>query len=43
MQDGKILAIGNDKKLYTRDNLNSGWVKAPDQGGHVDAIAIMPV
>ena len=24
-----------DAKLYTRANLNSGWVKAPDVGGQV--------
>ncbi len=42
VSDGIILAIGMDNKLYTRNNLNSSWVKAPDKGGSVKGIAIMP-
>ena len=35
-----ILGIGTDSKLWTRDNLNASWVKAPDKGGQVKSISI---
>jgi hypothetical protein len=41
MQDGRILGIGTDQKLYTRAHLNSSWVPAPDKGGEVTSITIM--
>jgi uncharacterized protein YuzE len=36
-----ILAIGTDEKLYTRDNLSAGWIKAPDKGGAVTRVTMM--
>ena len=36
-----IIAIGTNKKLYTRANLDSSWIKAPDKGGLVTGITIM--
>ena len=41
MQDGTILGIALDGSLVTRSGLNAKWVKTPDMGGQMKAVAIM--
>jgi hypothetical protein len=41
MQDGTILGIALDGSLVTRSGLNAKWVKTPDIGGQMKAVAIM--
>jgi hypothetical protein len=36
-----ILAIGNNKRLYTRADLDSEWVIAPDKGEDQIGICVM--
>ena len=38
MQDGTILGIGMNNKLYTRADLNAKWVMAPNVGGKVKGV-----
>ena len=37
----KLLGVGTDNQLYTRDTLTSNWVKVPNSGAVTDAI-VMP-
>jgi hypothetical protein len=41
MPDGKIVGVGTNNTLYTRDTLTSDWKEIPNSGAFV-SVALMP-
>jgi hypothetical protein len=41
-QDGSLVGVGNDNKLYTKPNLNGSWSQTASGGEYIKSICIAP-